>query len=84
MAQDTPDADRVARVIAENVYAAFCRRATMPAHPLEEQTILARLVEAIRPQIGRARRARSSRPPTRPCRRGSSGIPISAGRALSR
>jgi hypothetical protein len=53
MAQDTPDADRVARAIAENVYAAFCRRATMPAHPLEEQTILARLVEAIRPQIGR-------------------------------
>ena len=52
MANDTPDADRAARVIAENVYAAFCRQATMPAHPLEEQTILARLVEAIRPHIG--------------------------------
>lgn len=52
MADDTPDADGVARRIAENVYAAFCRQATMPAHPLEEQTILARLVEAIRPQVG--------------------------------
>ena len=40
---DTPALDRAARVIAENVYAAFCRQATMPAHPL---------VEAIRPQIG--------------------------------
>ena len=49
---DTPDPDRAARAIAENVYAAFCRQATMPAHPLEEQTILTRLVEAIRPQIG--------------------------------
>ncbi|MCJ2124185.1 hypothetical protein [Methylobacterium sp. J-077] len=52
MAHDTPDADRAARVIAENVYAAFCRQATMPSRPLEDQTILARLVEAIRPQIG--------------------------------
>ncbi|CAM2766888.1 hypothetical protein ACLBXJ_20055 [Methylobacterium mesophilicum] len=52
MADDTPHADGVARRIAENVYAAFCRQATMPAHPLEEQTILARLVEAIRPQVG--------------------------------
>ena len=52
MANDIPDADRAARVIAENVYAAFCRRATMPAHPLEAQTILTRLVEAIRPEIG--------------------------------
>ena len=49
---DTPDLDRAARTIAENVYVAFCRQATMPAHPLEEQTILTRLVEAIRPQIG--------------------------------
>ena len=49
---DTPEPDRAARVIAENVYVAFCQMATMPAHPLEEQTILARLVEAIRPQIG--------------------------------
>lgn len=48
---DTPAPDRAARVIAENVYIAFCRQATMPARPLEEQTILARLVEAIRPQI---------------------------------
>ena len=49
---DTPAPDRAARVIAENVYAAFCRQATMPAHPLEEQTILTRLVETILPQIG--------------------------------
>lgn len=49
---ETPDADRRARVIAENVYAAYCRRATMPIPYREEQTVLARLVEAIRPQIG--------------------------------
>ncbi|TXM93695.1 hypothetical protein [Methylobacterium sp. WL116] len=49
---DTPDPDRAARVIAENVYAALCRQATMPAYLLEEQTIVTRLVEAIRPQIG--------------------------------
>ena len=49
---ETPDPDRAARAIAENVYAAYCRQATMPAHPLEEQTIVTRLVEAIRPQIG--------------------------------
>lgn len=49
---DTPEPDRAARVLAENIYAAFCRQATMPAHPLEEQTILTRLIEAIRPQIG--------------------------------
>ncbi len=49
---DTPAPDRAARVIAENVYVAFCQQATMAARPLEEQTILTRLVEAIRPQIG--------------------------------
>ncbi|MCJ2011757.1 hypothetical protein [Methylobacterium sp. J-076] len=49
---DTPAPDRTARAMAENVYAAFCRQARMP-HPFrEEQTILARLAEAIRPQIG--------------------------------
>ncbi|TXM67462.1 hypothetical protein FV226_21765 [Methylobacterium sp. WL12] len=48
---DTPDPDRAARAIAENVYAAFCRVATMPAELLEEQTVLARLVEAIRPLV---------------------------------
>jgi hypothetical protein len=50
---ETPDADRVARVIAENVYAAYCRLATMPDPYREEQTVLTRLVEALRPQIGR-------------------------------
>ena len=49
---DTPDPDRAARAIAENVYAAFCWRATRPAHPLEEQAFVTRLVEAIRPKIG--------------------------------
>lgn len=49
---DTPAPDRAARVIAENVYVAYCRHATMQVHPQEEQTILARLVEAIRPQVG--------------------------------
>lgn len=49
---ETPDSDRRARAIAENVYAAFCRQARMPIPYREEQTVLARLVEAIRPQIG--------------------------------
>ncbi|GJD55387.1 hypothetical protein [Methylobacterium dankookense] len=51
MQQDTPAADDRARRIAENAYAAFCRVATMPAHPLAEQTVLARLAEAVRPQV---------------------------------
>lgn len=49
---ETPDADCATRVIAENVYAAYCRHATMPDPYREEQTVLTRLVEAIRPQIG--------------------------------
>jgi hypothetical protein len=49
---DTPASDRIARLIAVNVYVAYCRQATMQVHPQEEQTVLSRLVEAIRPQIG--------------------------------
>ncbi|MCJ2023135.1 hypothetical protein [Methylobacterium sp. J-067] len=49
---ETPDLDLRARAIAENVYAAYCRQATMPIPYREEQTVLARLVEALRPQIG--------------------------------
>lgn len=49
---ETPETDRVARVIAENVYAAFCRTATMPVPYREEQIVLSRLVEAIRPKVG--------------------------------
>ena len=49
--QDTPDVDKAARTIAENVYAAFARMATTPAEPLAEQTVLTRSVEAIRPQV---------------------------------
>jgi hypothetical protein len=46
---DTPAHNRAARVIAENAYVASCRQATMPTPPIQEQAILARLVEAIRP-----------------------------------
>ena len=53
MQQDTPDLDKAARSIAENVYAAFARMAAMSAEPLAEQTVLTRLIEAIRPQIAR-------------------------------
>ncbi|WP_336491174.1 hypothetical protein [Methylobacterium nigriterrae] len=49
--QDTPEADRIARTLAENVYVAFSRQATMAAEPLAEQTILARLVEVIEPHV---------------------------------
>ena len=33
MEQDTPDVDRVARTIAENVYAAYMRQAEGEIHP---------------------------------------------------
>ncbi|WP_147028067.1 hypothetical protein [Methylobacterium oxalidis] len=51
MQQDTPDADRVARTVAENVYAAYSRQISGATHPQTEQTMLARLAEAIRPQV---------------------------------
>ncbi|AWN40750.1 hypothetical protein [Methylobacterium durans] len=51
MQQDTPDADRTARTIAENVYAAYMRQAEGGRHPQTEQTLLTRLVEAIRPEV---------------------------------
>ncbi|MEL6062229.1 MULTISPECIES: hypothetical protein [unclassified Methylobacterium] len=51
MDQDTPEADRTARTIAENVYAAYWQQAQGTTHPQTEQTLLARLVEAIRPEI---------------------------------
>ncbi|KQP59748.1 hypothetical protein [Methylobacterium sp. Leaf108] len=49
--QETPDADKAARNIAENVYFAFSRQATSFIHPAKEQILLTRLVEAIRPEI---------------------------------
>lgn len=51
MEQDTPEVDRSARTIAENVYAAYWRLARGSDHPQVEQTVLARLAEAIRPEI---------------------------------
>ena len=50
--QETPDADKAARNIAENVYSAYERQATTRVHPTKAQTLLARLAEAIRPEIG--------------------------------
>lgn len=49
---DTPEADQIARDIAENVYAAYAHQATSAIHPSSEQVILTRLAEAIRPAIG--------------------------------
>lgn len=51
MEQDTPGVDRTARTIAENVHTAYWRHARGSEHPQVEQTLLARLVEAIRPEI---------------------------------
>jgi hypothetical protein len=51
MDQDTPEVDRTARTIAENVYVAYWRQAEGHDHPQDEQTVLARLVEAIQPEI---------------------------------
>lgn len=51
MEQDTPKVDRTARTIAENIYAGYWRLADGTYHPQDEQTMLARLVEAIRPEL---------------------------------
>jgi hypothetical protein len=51
--QDIPSVDKAARTIAENVYYAFRGQGTtLIDPPPKEQTLLARLVEAIRPEIG--------------------------------
>ena len=50
--QETPDADKAARNIAENVYSAYEQQATTRVHPTKMQTLLARLAETIRPEIG--------------------------------
>lgn len=50
--QETPKADNAARTIAEAVYQAYERQATTRVHPAKVQTLLARLAETIRPEIG--------------------------------
>lgn len=51
MHEDTPDIDRVARTIAENVYAAYSRDTEGPIHSQPDPPILARLTEAIRAEV---------------------------------
>ena len=51
MQQDTPGVDRAARTIAENVHAAYVREVGEDAHSRTGQTLLAQLVEAIRPEV---------------------------------
>lgn len=51
MEQDTPEVDRTARTIAENVYAAYMRKAEGRMHPQTEQNLLTRLVEVIRAEV---------------------------------
>jgi hypothetical protein len=48
---DMPDIDGTARTIAENVFAAYSRQAEGAIHPEMEQSVLTRLVEAIRPEV---------------------------------
>jgi hypothetical protein len=50
MEQD-PGVDRTARTIAENVYAAYSRQAERAIHPEMKQSVLARLVDAIREEV---------------------------------
>ncbi|GJD98021.1 hypothetical protein [Methylobacterium iners] len=50
--QEALNADKAARVIAANVYTAFTLQAAAFIHPAKELVIVARLVEAIRPEIG--------------------------------
>ena len=52
MQQDVPDADKAARIIAENVYYAFRGQGTTLIDPSKEQAFLSCLVEAIRPAVG--------------------------------
>jgi hypothetical protein len=48
---NTPDVHGTARIIAENVFAAYSREAEGTIQPEMEQAILARLVEAIREEV---------------------------------
>lgn len=49
---DISEADRVARDVAETVLAAYAQQANSSIHPAIEQTLLARLAEAIGPLTG--------------------------------
>ena len=49
---DTPEVDMIARDIAEKVFAAYANQANTRIHPGVEQTLLARLAEALRPLMG--------------------------------
>lgn len=49
--QETPDADKAARTIAENVYSTFTTQAAAFIHPAKAQILVTRLVEGIRPEI---------------------------------
>ncbi|HEX8412845.1 MAG TPA: hypothetical protein VF637_03045 [Sphingomicrobium sp.] len=51
MQQDIPGVDRTARTIAESVHAAYVREVEEGAPPQTGPTLLARLVEAIRPEV---------------------------------
>lgn len=48
---DTLDIDGTARAIADNVFAAYSREAEGAIQPGMEQSVLARLVEAIREEV---------------------------------
>lgn len=48
---ETPERDLVARSLAEAIYAAYARQAVGPIHPQQEQSLLARLAEALRPVV---------------------------------
>ena len=50
--RETPNADKAARNIAETVYSAYEQQATTRVHPTKMQTLLARLAETIKPEIG--------------------------------
>ena len=51
MQQDTPGVDRTARTIAESVHAAYLGRVEGGTQLQTEPMLLARLVEAIRPEV---------------------------------
>ena len=45
------DPDQAAGLLAERILSAYAQQAQGPTHPQQEQSLLARLVEALRPAV---------------------------------
>lgn len=52
-----PDPDHTARHLAERILSAYAQQAEGPTHPQQEQSLLARLAEALLPAVGEGEQA---------------------------